>query len=452
MHRIRLENILPIQFADSKNSIARFSNHTRLPLYRNAYAWMVSTGISSGLGVIYWIIAARFYSSDIVGLSAASISAMIFLSGVSQLNLGSALVRFIPTAGHSTQRLVSLTYIIPIILAVILGILLLIPFRPWVSRITFLSDSRDFTIWFVSSILIWCIFALQDTALTGLRDAVWVPVENISYGVVKILLLVLLAQSLPRYGIFISWIVPVIATILPINWLIFRQLIPKHVQETQQKAEPLIPHQVARFVVGNFIGSLFLLASARLLPVLITNRAGAQAGAYFFMAWTIANSLKLITTNMTMSLTVESARDQGKLATHSSQFLYLVAGIFLPLIALVFFTAPFLLRFSGNEYSAEGTTLLRLLALSVIPSLVTVVFVSTAQVQHRIAAIVIVQASFSILVVGLTLVLLPKYGITGVGLAFLISETTLAAILFLTQLKPILQRQPQNLNSVKSED
>jgi O-antigen/teichoic acid export membrane protein len=288
---------------------------------------------------------------------------------------------------------------------------------------------------------VWGIFALQDTALTGLRNAVWVPVENIAYAVIKILLLVLLARTTPQYGIFASWIFPVIITIIPINWLIFRRLIPRHVIQTREQARPIQIPQISKFVIGNFIGSLFLLSSARLLPVLVTNQAGAKAGAYFFMAWTIANSIKLVTTNMTMSLTVEGARDQTHLASYGRRFLLLAGGLFLPLIGAVILAAPLLLRLSGNEYSSEGTIVLRLLALSVIPSIVTAVFISTAQVEHKVAAIVLVQGAFCVLVVGLTLLFLPMYGITGVGFAFLISESLLAAVLLVGQLKPLFVGQ-----------
>ena len=39
----------------------------------------------------------------------------------------------------------------------------------------------------------WCVFSLQDAVLTGMRQAVWLPLENGVYGLAKIGLLVALA-------------------------------------------------------------------------------------------------------------------------------------------------------------------------------------------------------------------------------------------------------------------
>lgn len=47
---------------------------------------------------MYWVLAARFYSAEMVGLSSAALSAMLLLSGISQLSLNSVLVRFVPQA------------------------------------------------------------------------------------------------------------------------------------------------------------------------------------------------------------------------------------------------------------------------------------------------------------------------------------------------------------------
>jgi O-antigen/teichoic acid export membrane protein len=87
-------------------SVAQLITHLRTPLYRNGYALVLSSATTSVLGVAYWIVAARTYTPAAVGLNAAAISAMMFLAGVSQLNLMSALLRFIPGAGRATGQFV----------------------------------------------------------------------------------------------------------------------------------------------------------------------------------------------------------------------------------------------------------------------------------------------------------------------------------------------------------
>ena len=81
--------------------------HLRMPLYRNAYALLLSGVISSGLGMVYWVLAAQSYSAAVVGLTSAAVSAMMLLSGLAQMSMNSALLRFIPRAGVAAHRLIS---------------------------------------------------------------------------------------------------------------------------------------------------------------------------------------------------------------------------------------------------------------------------------------------------------------------------------------------------------
>lgn len=77
----------------------------------------------------------------------------------------------------------------------------------------------------------------QDSALTGLRQALWIPLENTTFAIVKIVLLISLAASFQAVGIFASWNVPVLL-LIPINLLIFKWLIPRHICATRERKQP----------------------------------------------------------------------------------------------------------------------------------------------------------------------------------------------------------------------
>src|SRR5690349_124467 len=102
--------------------VDQFIAHLRTPLYRNGNALMISTGITSALGLLYWTIAARVYQTDDVGLNSMAISIMIFLSGVAQINLQEAMIRFIPRAGARTLRMALYSYGIVIALSLIVAV------------------------------------------------------------------------------------------------------------------------------------------------------------------------------------------------------------------------------------------------------------------------------------------------------------------------------------------
>jgi O-antigen/teichoic acid export membrane protein len=408
------------------------------PLYRNAYALVVSTGASAGLGMVYWILAANLYSIEAFGLNAAAISAMIFLSGISQLNLMSAFIRFIPTAGSSTARFVLSGYGISTLLSLIFASIYVAGLHWWSPDFTGDQVTPLFLAGFVIATIIWTVFALQDNVLTGLRASVWIPVENILYALAKLILLVLLQPWIPEYGIFVAWVLPTLIAILPINALIFGRLIPTHTQNQAIQTEALMPRMIAKFVAGNYLGSLFTLASARLLPVIVAAVAGVTANAFFYLAWTIANTLHLMATTMSMSLTVEGALDRTALTTQARHFFLHKLQLLAPAVLVLFIAAPYVLQLSGAEYALEGTMVFRLLLLATLPRIVTSLYLSIARVQSQLRTIIMVQALFCGLTLGLSLLLLPSFGITGVGIAFLFSESVVAIGLLATSLRPLL--------------
>jgi O-antigen/teichoic acid export membrane protein len=283
----------------------------------------------------------------------------------------------------------------------------------------------------------WCVFALQDNVLTGLRRSVWVPVENAAFGIAKIALLIVFAGSFQQVGIFASWTIPAVVAIIPINFLIFRRLIPKHVAQTEKQATPLIVTQIVKFVAGDYIGSLFVEMSTTLLPVLVISQVGASANAHFYLAWIISYPLHLFSMNMAASLTVEGAADPAKFAVHARRALVQLARLLVPIVVIVLITAPYILGLFGADYADQASSLLRLLVLSAIPSGINALYMSFARVQRRIAGIVVVQGALCALVLSLSSAFIHAHGIFGVGIAWTASQTMVAIILLLTQLRPI---------------
>ena len=80
-------------------------------------------------------------------------------------------------------------------------------------------------------------------------------------------------------------------------------------------------------------------------------------------------------------------------------------------------------------------SLLRWLALGVLPNIFVALFISIARVQNQPGRIVLVQGLLSGLMLGLSYVLLPRIGITGVGVAWLASQTIIAIVLLPTLLR-----------------
>ncbi|MEZ4863305.1 MAG: hypothetical protein R3C14_18455 [Caldilineaceae bacterium] len=428
--------MLNLMRKDRQLFVTQLLAHIQLPLYRNGYALLLSGILSSGLGMLYWLLAARLYSAAIVGLNSAVISAMMLLAGLAQLSLNGALVRFLPRAGQKTRPLVGYAYLVSIGLTVLMGLLFGLGYQRWAPSLNDFFDTPAIFPFFIASIAVWCIFALQDSVLTGLRQAPWVPLENMVVALLRILLLLLFAHLSPQIGIFIAWMAPTLLSLAPINFLIFRRFIPQHISANHTPAFALA--QLVKYVTGNYFGTIFFLAYTTLLPIIVTQRVGAKANAYFYIPWMIATGLQLIAANMTTSLTVEAVHDERQIGIYCYRILRQSMRMLILPVLLIVLIAPWILRIFGATYASEGTLLLRLLALATLPNVLIMLYLSFVRVQNQIKGVILTQGALCVLLLGLSYTLLPHYGIIGVGIAALVSQSVTAILVMVTPLRPLL--------------
>jgi O-antigen/teichoic acid export membrane protein len=418
-------------------SLARFllppwlPGHFRTPLVRNGYSLIASTGITSVLGLVYWLLAAHLYSVAEVGINSALISTMIAVGGIAQLNLGSVLARFLPSAGRATsQRLILGTYAAGMIAALFCCVLLFLGLQAWAPALYTITASPLLAVWFTAATMIWTVFSLQDGALAGLRRAIWVPVENAIFALVKIALLLILAESQWRaWGPFASWTLPLLVAVVPVNLLIFWRLIPLGDVAGTLKRSAVETGLVVRYFAADFLGTFSLMAAIGLAPIIVLERIGAEGNAVYYLTWTIAYSLYLVSKSMGISLVAEGAADPWRSRALAAGALAHTAILLIVAVVIIVVIAPVILQLFGPSYAANGVGLLRLLCLSALPFGLTSMFLGLARVEGRLTALVVVQAALTLLVLGLGVPLLDTMGTIGMGIAWLIAQTAIALAL-----------------------
>lgn len=397
------------------------------PLFRNAYALMLNTGISGVLGVGFWLAAARYYSESAVGQGSAAIAAMKLLAGLTALTLTGALARFIPIAGRATGRLIFRTYAASSVVVAVAALIFLFTLDLWGPSYKFLHGPLN-GLGFIAAVIAWSLLTLQDGVLTGLRSALWVPVGNTIFSVVKLGLLIAVAAAIPTAGVFVSWVAAIALSVVPLGWLVFRRLVPRHVKATQDKTKPPSLREMGRFLAGDYTGSLFSLAVVYLVPVIVASQVSSVDNAYFYITTTIGGTVNLLAINMGASLTVEGAHDPARLAANTRAALRRMARIMLPVCGLLFVGAPYVLRVFGQEYADAATPLLRWFAVGAALRVVMETYFAVQRAQSRTSGIAWMQGLLCFLVLGLTLLLLPRMGLTGAGVAEICSLAVIVAI------------------------
>lgn len=400
------------------------------PLLRNAYALIVNAGIGAALGVGYWVIAARLFPAADVGEGQALINAMRMLAALTSFGFVGALTRFVPETGRATGRFVGAVYL----LGGALGLAATAVF------IVVTKDEPGFRIlwgWlpagaFALVVTVWSVYTLQEVVLSALRRSTWVPVVNTAVGFVKVAavaacaFLVAARGDVVSWQVFLAWIVPCALAVLPVNYLLFARVIPRHIAETAHRAPPSLK-RIARFAGGDYFGSVFTLAAIYLVPVVVATQVDHRTYAYYGIAVTVGGLLEIFAFTMATSLTVEGSFDPAALGRHTRRALHRSLTVLIPMIALVVLAAPLVLSVFGAEFADNGTTLLRLIALATLARAFVELYLGALRAMGRGRALLCIQAARCALALGLTWLLLPRFGIEGVGIALVITQSVTAA-------------------------
>lgn len=373
------------------------------PFLRSAYALVLNTGISGVLGLAYWVLAARHYNDSDVGRGSAAISALMLLTGLVSVNFAGTLNRFIPKTGRRTVAVVAYTYLVTSAVIAVLAVVLLFALH-WLGGPAYdLLREPQMRLWFIAAAVAASIVTVQDSVLTGLRAAVWVPVWNAAFAVSKIVLLMVLAHVLPHSGVFFSWIVPMIVVLFPVNLLIFGRLLPRHVRTSTHEVE-LTGAEIGRFFAADYLGALFLYGTMFFVPVLVALRVSPQTYAYFFLAWAIANMMNLVAVNMAVPMAVEGVHDPSRLAGFCRSALKRALGLLCVGVVVICLAAPHTLGLLRSGY-LDAVPLLQLLAFASLPSAVVDIYLGTLRARTMRARIFGVQSLRAAAVLVLVVVL-----------------------------------------------
>ena len=410
----------------SRNPVARIFSELRDPAYRGSYALVANTVGTSGIGAIFWAVAARLYGPEALGRAAALISALMLVATLSQLNLSSTLMRFLPQMGAmSARRLIIFSYLASSLTAVAGSVIFVTVLPRLNSEWRFIGDSAFLTVLFAVSVVVWEVFTLQDAVLVGLQRAAVVPVENVIYSLAKLALLVFAAQLLGSTNILFSWVTPLIFLIPVINWLIFRCL-------KDRRPHDLVPglrvRHLARFASVDYAGTICGQVMANSLPLLVISVLGPAAAGSIYIASLITSGVATVGTSFSTGLLVEAAAAPDRLPELTRGALKRAVIIMGPATIVLVFGAHFILRIYGGTYSAQTAVLFQLLALSLIPLCIEAIAFSLDRIAGKPIRATLSQLAMTVLTLGGSWLLFGRLGINAVGVAWLGTDVVLALV------------------------
>src|SRR5437660_4712179 len=138
---------LPRRRVNKVNFLNVYKHILTDPLYRNSLFNMASTFILGGLGFVFWIIIARLYKPENVGIATTLISLMTLLSSFTILGLNVSLNRYLPKSPNKND-LINSSFVIVMLVSLLVCVIFLLGVPIFSPQLVFLRSSLFYIISF----------------------------------------------------------------------------------------------------------------------------------------------------------------------------------------------------------------------------------------------------------------------------------------------------------------
>ena len=411
-----------------KKTISKFYNYLAIDsLYKNSIYLILSTGVMAVFGFFFWIINARLYSAEQVGIGTTLISIMTLISSFSLLGLGNSLIKYLPTSDKKNEK-INTSFMFVGLTSIFISIFFLAFLKKFSPRLLFVRESIIFSLLFILFIVFSSLNIISESVFTAYRSSKFVLIKNTISSIVKLILPIFLV-ALGAYGIFVSMgIAMAVAFLVSLVFLFLRfNYLPKPI------IDRIVVKRMTKFSLGNYIAGFIGGLPVMVLPILITNSIGAKFSAYFYMDMMIANLLYIISMATSQSLFAESSYSETELKVHLKKAIKIISIIIIPAIIVTSLFGNYILLAFGKEYSYEGFILLKFLSISGIFISINAIGSAILKIKQKIKLLILLSLINTTVILSLSVFFIKMnlFGIIGVGIGWIVGQGIISVIYLL---------------------
>lgn len=410
-------------------SPGQVAGYLKDPLRRNALFLVSANALAALFGFVFWIIAARYYSSEDVGLATALISSMMLLTVIARFGFDISIVRFLPQS-RSKNDIINTYLTVIAIVSGLLGIIFILGLSAWSPELMFIRENFLYALVFIIVTTASSVIYLQEHVFIACKKTHYLLVETALTG--SRLGFLMLLMSLGVMGIYISWGISVGIAIIATFWFLFRA-------SPGYKPLPVIKTAILKETIGfstwNYVAEGFKELPKWIMPLIIIRLLSPEMSAYFYMAWTVASILYLISYATSFSLLAHGSHDPKTLRAETFKAAKFILLLLIPATVIIFLFGDVILTLFGKEYTRNAFDLLKLLSISSIPLAVNTLYITIKRVQLRMKPLLLIHGFIAVATIGISAGLMDSRGIIGIGIAWLASNTVVALFLI-----PVLWR------------
>jgi len=385
-------------------------------LLKNSIFLMVASFIQSIVGFFFWVIAARYYSANDVGITSAIFSGISLISMVGSLGLYRALIYYLPRE-NKTDKIISSCLTINVSSSIIFSFIFIYGLKIWSpDLISTLNNLKEILIFLFITIAI-SISALISATFTAGRRSSFCIIKDSVYNLVKIFPLFFLINfgamgiiTSLSFGLFLSLIIG------------FYLLFKLWKYRPGLKLDPIIKN-MAIFSAGNYVADIFYNLPRLILPIMILNMISEESAGYFYIAIMMACLLYGISQSISNSFLVESS-DKDEFWNNVNKSIKFNMIILIPGIFLLVIFGKFILSIFSPNYAENATSTMIILTMTSIPLSLISIFNAVMNAHNRVMN----RIKMNIMVAGITILLsvisidLMKMNIEGIAISYLIAN------------------------------
>ncbi len=317
-------------------------------LLSNSLYLMLNSILQAGAGFVFWVISARLFSVGDVGLATALFSALGLICFTSLLGLNSTVVRYLPV---SSQRSVLITSTLSIVSGCggILALVYLVIMPVISPKLAFVTHNPAMAVGFVFLAVAGSVNLLTDSIFIGLRQARFnALVDGVFGGVAKIVAALAVAGT-GAYGLFVASVVGyVVAAVASLVLIGTFAKVRVSLRGARAVLQPLL-----RFSAANYVGNLLTLLPTFVVPLIVLDRVGVHASAYYYIAYLMVSLLFAAVFAVEQTFLAEGSQAGADLRAVMRRSWRLLALFCIPATVLLALGAHWLLLLFGRRVQRE---------------------------------------------------------------------------------------------------
>jgi len=412
-------------------------------LFKNSIYLISTNFVSSGLAFIFWVIAARLYTSQDIGIASAIFSGLSLVSMIGSIGLPVALLYYLPR-NNDTNKIINSCIITGIISSIIFSFIFIFGLKIWAPGLLSILDNLENNLIFViSTVAVSVSLIIGSSFIAGKRSS-FQMIKEASYHFLKMFPLVLFI-SFGAMGIFISIGIGLILSII-IGFILLSKVwhySPELIIDTT------IIKNMASFSVGNHVANIFYNLPVLILPIMILNMTSAKFAGYFYIAMMMATLLYNIS-NSTSSAFLVEATDKEKFEDIINKTIKFNIMILIPGILFLIIFGRFILNIFNPDYGENATMTMLILSLTSLPLSLVGIFTSVRNAQNRVLSMIKMDMFIALTTLILSIPLIRMMSIEGAAISFLIANT-IGALIVIIRIKNPKEYTIRLLNDIKND-